>query len=353
MSKQISPNPQYYKQNRLQQLRGFCCAAQAGSISKAAERLFLSQPSVSLQIQALEREMKTTLFERRGPKITLTPDGKTLYDLASPLVDEIDTLDDTFAARRGGLETGRLDIAAGESTTLYLLPQFVQQFVKEYPGIELKLHNVTGRDGLAMLRDDTADFAVGSMIEMREDVDYQPMFTYDPMLIVPLDHPLAHRKRVTLKDVAPYPLILPPSHLTTWRVVDYAFGQHNLKYEVKMEAGGWEVIKKYVMLGLGISIVTSICLTGEERLAAISLARYFPKRTYGLVIRRGKFLSPAAQRFVDLMREATKSRRSAIEGAVTLGASPLGGGHHGTPGRSAPSNGSGRRKKSPGLMRVR
>jgi DNA-binding transcriptional LysR family regulator len=97
-----APSPQYYKQNRLQQLRGFCCAAQAGSISKAAEKLFLSQPSVSLQIQALEREFKTTLFERRGPKISLTPDGKTLYELAAPLVEEIDALEDTFTAKRGG-----------------------------------------------------------------------------------------------------------------------------------------------------------------------------------------------------------------------------------------------------------
>lgn len=303
-------NPQYYKQNRLSQLRGFCYAAQAGSISKAAERLFLSQPSVSLQIQALEREFKTTLFERRGPKIVLTPDGRMLYELASPLVEEMDTLEQTFAARRGGIETGRLDIAAGESTTLYLLPEFVKQFIEIYPGIELKLHNVTGRDGLAMVRADEVDFAVGSMLEMREDIEYQPMFSYDPMLIVPLDHPLAKRKRVTLKDVSPYPLILPPSHLTTWRVVDYAFGQQNLKYEVKMEAGGWEVIKKYVSLGMGLSIVTSICLTGEERLVAIPLTRYFPKRTYGLVIRKGKFLSPQAQRFVELMTDATKSRRA-------------------------------------------
>lgn len=305
----IASNPQYYKQNRLSQLRGFCYAAQAGSISKAAERLFLSQPSVSLQIQALEREFKTTLFERRGPKIVLTPDGRTLYELAAPLVEEMDTLEQTFAAQRGGIETGRLDIAAGESTTLYLLPEFVKQFIEIYPGIELKLHNVTGRDGLAMVRADEVDFAVGSMLEMREDIEYQPMFSYDPMLIAPLDHPLSKRKRVTLKDVSPYPLILPPSHLTTWRVVDYAFGQHNLKYEVKMEAGGWEVIKKYVALGMGVSIVTSICLTGEERLAALPLTRYFPKRTYGLVIRKGKFLSPQAQRFIDLMQEATRKKR--------------------------------------------
>jgi DNA-binding transcriptional LysR family regulator len=309
----LASSVQYYKHNRLQQLRGFCYAAQTLSVSKAAERMFLSQPSVSLQIQALEREFKTKLFERRGPRISLTPDGKTLYEIAAPLVEAIDSLDDAFAARRGGIETGRLDIAAGESTTLYLLPQFVQRFAEKHPGIELKLHNVTGRDGLAMVRSDEVDFAVGSMLELREDIEYQPMFTYDPMLIVGLAHPLAKRKRVTLADVAPYPLILPPSHLTTWRVVDYAFSQHNLNYKVKMEAGGWEVIKKYVALGMGISIVTSICLTGEEHLVSLPLARYFPKRTYGLVIRKGKFLSPAAQRFVELMQEATKGKKSFVE----------------------------------------
>ena len=257
-------NPQYYKNNRLQQLRGFCAAAQASSVSRAADKLFLSQPSVSLQIQALERDFKAALFERRGPKILLTPEGKTLYELAAPLVEEIDRLHDTFAARRGGIASGRLDIAAGESTTLYLLPQFVQKFAELYPGIELKLHNVTGRDGLAMVRRDEVDFAVGSMLEAREEIEYQPMFTYEPMLIVGLNHPLAKRRRVTLKEVAAYPLILPPRHLTTWGVVDYAFSRQNLHYEVKLEAGGWEVIKKYVALGMGISIVTSICLTGDE-----------------------------------------------------------------------------------------
>jgi DNA-binding transcriptional LysR family regulator len=160
-----------------------------------------------------------------------------------------------------------------------------------------------------MVRADEADFAVGSMLEMREDIEYQPMFTYGVVLIAGLGHPLARRKRVTLKDIAPHPLILPPSHLTTWRVVDYVFGKQGLKYRVKMEAGGWEVIKKYVALGMGISIVTSICLTGDEKLAVHSLSRYFPNRTYGLVIRKGKFLSPAAERFVDLMRESTKGKK--------------------------------------------
>lgn len=296
-----SKNPSYYKHNRLQQLRGFCYAAQAGSITRAAERIFLSQPSVSLQVQALERELNTTLFERRGPKITLTPEGKLLYEQAWPLVEALDQLPSTFAARRGEVETGRLDIAAGESTILYILPKYVQEFAHTYPRIELKLHNVTGRDGMAMLRAGDVDLVIGSMIDVPDDIDYRPIFSYDPMLITPLDHPLAKRKRVRLDEVAKYPLILPPRHLTTWRVVDLVFQQHNLRYEVQLEAGGWEVIKKYVALGLGISIVTSICLTEADPLAKIALGTYFPKRTYGVVLRKGQFLSPQAKRFVALV----------------------------------------------------
>lgn len=294
----------YYKQNRLKQLRAFCHAAQTGSISEAAERVFLSQPTVSLQVQALERELNTVLFERRGPKIRLTPEGDILYRLAQPLVEGMDKLHETFAAYCGKLESGELNIAAGESTILYILPEPIRRFAEAYPGIGLKLHNVTGRDGLAMLRADEVDFAVGSMLDVPDDITYRPVVTYAPTLVTPQDHPLAGKDRVTLADISPYGLILPPRHLSTWGMVDLVFTQNNASYHVKLEAGGWEVIKKYVELGLGISIVTDVCLTGDEKVARIPLDEYFPTRSYGIVLRRGKFLSPQAKRFLEIIDQA-------------------------------------------------
>ena len=291
----------YYKQNRLKQLRAFCTTAACGSISKAAEKLFLSQPSVSLQIQALERELDTTLFERRGPSIRLTPEGITLLEISRPLVQGIDSLNETFTERSGSLEKGELNIAAGESTILYILPDALQKFSQQYPGIRIKLHNVTGRDGMAMLRADTADFAIGSMLEVPDDIQYHPIFEFNPVLITPLEHPLSALKNITLQAIGPHGLILPPRHLSTWRMVDMVFQQHNINYTVTLEAGGWEVIKKYVSIGLGISIVTDICLTGNENLARIPLDEFFPTRSYGSVIRRGKFLSEAARQFLIMM----------------------------------------------------
>lgn len=306
----------YYKQNRLKQLRAFGHAARTGSISAAADALFLSQPSVSLQIQALEREFGIMLFERRGPQIKLTPEGELLYELAQPLVDGVDKLHETFAAHYGKLESGELNIAAGESTILYVLPEPTKRFAETYPKIRLKLHNVTGRDGMTMLRADDADLAVGSMLEVPDDIVYQPVVSYNTVLITPLDHPLARKKQVTLKDISPYGLILPPRHLSTWTMVDLTFRKHSLTYHVALEAGGWEIIKKYVELGFGISIVTDVCLTGSERVARIPLDKYFPRRSYGIVLRKGKFLPPQAKRFIEIMETSFAGAKNKISGLV-------------------------------------
>ena len=300
---------QYYKNNRLKQMRAFCQVVRSGGITRAAEQLYLSQPSVTLQLQALEREMGVTLFERRGPNLKLTPSGESLYALAGPLVDGMDNLEANFAAQHGQIESGELNIGAGESTILYILPEAVRRFVEAYPGIKLRIHNVTGRDGLKMLRADEIDFAVGSMLDVPDDIVYQPVVKYDPALITPLGHPLSKLPKVTLKDISHYGLILPPRHLSTWGTVKYVFQQHKLTFSVTLEAGGWEIIKKYVELGMGISIVTDICLTGQEKLARIPLNQYFPQRGYGLVLRKGKFLSPQAQRFAEILGEVYKKGR--------------------------------------------
>ncbi len=295
----------YYKQNRLKKLRAFCQVAKHGSVTKAAERLFASQPTISLQIQALEREMNVTLFERNGPQITLTVEGKILYELSEPLVQSVDHLHETFSAHCGNLSTGELSIAAGESTILYVLPKPVQKFTSQYPGIKIRLANETGRDGLEMLRNNDIDIAIGSMLEIPEDIDYEPVVSYNPVLIAPKDHPLSTIKDINLSHISPYGLILPPRHLSTWRIVKMVFAQHNTNYTVNLEAGGWEVIKRYVKIGLGISIVTDVCITEQDRddLTIIPLDKYFPKRSYGIVTRKGKFLSTPAERFIDLMKQ--------------------------------------------------
>ena len=112
----------------------------------------LSQLSVSLQIQALEHDFGAQLFERRGPRIRLTRDGEILLEFPRPLVEGMDALAEDFRDRRESLTGGSVDIAAGGSTLQYIFPPTIDRFVHNHPHIDLRLHNVTGKEGLALLR---------------------------------------------------------------------------------------------------------------------------------------------------------------------------------------------------------
>lgn len=300
----------YYKGNRAKQLRAFCYAVKFGTVARAAEALYLSPSSVSLQLTALEKELDTQLLERTRPRLGLTREGQLLYDLARPLIEGMESLDQQFHNQRQGMDAGEVTIAAGSSTIQYLLPALVRDYRERFPDVRLQLANVTGKDGLALLRSDQADFAVGSMLDVPHDLSYEPVHWFDPMLILPREHPLAGKQDIALEDLSPYGLILPPQRLTTYRLVDLVFQQRRVPYRVAIEVGGWEVIKQYVAMGLGISIVTGICLTEDdrERLAVRNMRRYFPQRSYGVVVRKGKYLSTQARAFVDLIKPGMFAR---------------------------------------------
>lgn len=304
----------YYKGSRLRQLRAFCTIAKLGTLSRAADALFLSQPSVSLQLRALEEELGAHLIERRRRRVALTREGQALYELALPLLEGFDRLEQQFRSLRDGLAGGELDIAAGASTIRYLLPPHVTAFGASHAGVRLSLHNVSGQDGLALLRSDQVDFAVGSMLDVPGDLSYEPVCSYPPVLITPPEHPLARRNEVRPEDLSPYGMILPPRRLTTYRLLDVVFQQRKLPFRVAMEVGGWDVIKHYVALGLGISVVNGICIdaSDRERLATRDMSAYFPPRTYGIVLRKGRQPGVAARAFLELLRAGPGQRASAV-----------------------------------------
>ena len=301
----------YYKGNRLKQIRAFVATVKLGTLSRAAESLYLSQPSISLQLQALERELGVELLQRSRRRINLTDAGEALYAVARPLIEGWENLDRDFQTKIKGLQAGKLTIAAGSSTIQYLLPELVRRYRERFPAVQLQLANVTGKDGMALLRADSADFAVGSMLDVPNDIAWAPVYHYDPMLITQPDHPLARKENLTLQDLSPYGLILPPQRLSTYRLVDLVFQQNQVPYQVAIEVGGWEVIKEYVAMGLGISIVTGICISEADRarLAVRNMRQYFPQRSYGVVMRKGKFLSAEARAFIDLIRPGLLTHR--------------------------------------------
>ncbi|CAA6823051.1 MAG: LysR family transcriptional regulator [uncultured Thiotrichaceae bacterium] len=273
-------------------------------MSKASEILFASQPTISLQIKKLESELGVKLFERRGPKLKITTEGEILYNIAIPLVQGIDHIKDEFQSRHTDLAAGELTIAAEESTLLYTLPGPIREFVQQYPGIRVKLSNVTGRNGRELVLADEVDLAVSSMLDTPANMNYSPFVSYPPILITPKGHPLSKVDNITMQDIGKYGLILPPSHFSSWRLIKMVFALNGVSFNVALEAGGWEVVKSYVALGLGISIVTSICIGDDEdreKFEIIPLEKYFPSRKYGVVTRKNKVLSSPAQRFIDIL----------------------------------------------------
>jgi LysR family transcriptional regulator, putative pyruvate carboxylase regulator len=305
----------YYKSDTLKPLRAFCQLARMGSVSKAAESMFLSQPAVSLQLQALEREHGVRLFARSGRVLRLTREGEALFALAQPILESLDGLPAALKAEITQRPAVQLNIAAGTSTILYLLPPLVQAFRQRYPEVDLILHNVTGVDGLGLLRSDAVDLAVGSMLDVPNDLNYEEINRFDPMLITPKGHPLSAKSEIQLEDLSPYGLILPPKRLTTYRLIELVFQQRRVPYRVALEVGGWEVIKQYVAMDLGISIVTAICLQPSDldRLHVQNVKQYFPSRSYGIVVRRGTYLTDAARRFIDLVKPGLFNRRDYFE----------------------------------------
>ncbi len=240
----------------------------------------------------------------------MTRDGETLLELARPLVEGMDGLAEDFAQQRDSAVRGSLSIAAGGSTLQYILPPTIEKVLHEYPQIDLRLYNVTGKAGLALLRSGEVDLAVGPMLDTPPDILFYPLVTHRSTLITNLDHPLARRKRIGLRDIARYPLILPPRDQSTYRLVELVFAEHALPHEVRLEVGGYDVIKTYVRLGLGISIVMSHCLTGQEELFTAPLHRHFPSRTYGLVLAKGRALSAATQTFISTIVPEGSIRQS-------------------------------------------
>jgi DNA-binding transcriptional LysR family regulator len=296
--------------NLLKELRAFCITHQEGNMSKASEVLCASQPTVSLQIKKLESEFQVKLFERRGPRLKITTEGEILYNIAGPLVQGMDHIKDNFQVQSSNLTFGELAIAAEDATLLYTLPEPISVFVNKYAGIRLKMENVSGRDGLELLKDEEVDFVITSMLEVPTYFDYTPFTSYPTVLITPLNHPLTKLDKITIEDIGQYGLIRPPSYFSSWRLTKMVFALKGVNYKVALQAGGWEVIKRYVSMGLGISIITTICITEEDKdkFVVIPLTHYFPDRKYGVLTRKGKPLSLPAQCFIEILQQYYQER---------------------------------------------
>jgi len=293
----------------IQQLVGFISVAKNGSFSQAAQKTFRSQPAISLQIKALEDELNTRLFERFGPhKVVLTDDGKLLYDLVEPVVGDILQLGERFNEARNQLDKFQVTIASHNSAILYLLPRVVNDFKTQYPNARLSIVNRRREDILAMVKNDEVQIGITSISNPPTWANYEVLGQYQRVLVCPKDHPLKMIKKITLQEIAKYPLILPPIGSKTRDTIDQAFKEKGISYELALEVLGREGVKNFIEMGLGVSILSKYYLTGENsrNLIVKDVSAYFGYSEAGMLVRKGRHLNRAANHFIELVRREAK-----------------------------------------------
>lgn len=294
----------YQKRNRLRQLRAFCRVAETGSITKASEALDLTPSVVSLHVRELEEEVETTLFDRTRRTIALSPAGERLYMLAEPLVRRMDALSADSVEEIGDVIANRLHFGASQAVAAFVLPKYLRHFQRLYPEMRLRVSVCHVRDGVQRIRDDDLEFMFGAdatWLQHEDDMVYHHVAWYDYVLITAPDHPLAGRENVTLEEAVTWPAVLPSADMDHQRSKESASRYFGVDWNVAIEVSRWGVLKLYVEHGLGISLVPSVCLSEDDELSAIPLTDSFPVRSYGVIVRRGKFLTPATRRLIQLM----------------------------------------------------
>ena len=300
--------PALSRSDPLRNLRAFAQVARLGSVSRAAEALGISQPAVTLQLQALAREHGVVLLERSGRRLVPTPAGEALLALARPLVDGIDGLGAALQARLEARSPDALSIAAGGVALRRLLPRVVDGWT----GPPLRIGHAGGIAALDLLRDGSIALAVGSWLDVPGDIDFMPLLYSPARLLVPAGHPLAAREQPSLADLAGHGLVVPASRGTSRQLVDLAYGRASMPWVVAREAGDWNGVIELVALGQGIAVSTALA-TGEgaanadPRIRVRPLPDVFPARPYGVALRRGRTPGAAAQAFIDALRDSAGS----------------------------------------------
>ena len=293
-----------HKRDRLRQLRVFCRAAQMGSLAKAAEFLELSQPVVSLHVRELEREMDAILFDRTGRGLSLRPAGERLYKLAEPLVRGMDILSAAYVKELGDLTSRRIHFGASPAMATFIVPAHMRRFQALYPAMGLQVRTCLVSEGVQRLLDDELEFVLGEnepSLRNRHDILYHRVADYDLVLIVSPDHPLAGRETVAPEELAAYPAVVPPPSMSRWQREDIGAKCFGVDWNIAIQVGQWEVIKRYVEQGLGASIVPAFCLSESDELSRISLKDCLPTHSYGVITRRSKLLTPATRCLIQLM----------------------------------------------------
>lgn len=289
----------------LYQLRVFLTVAHHLNYTRAAEELYLSQPSVSAQVHELEHLLGVPLFELVGKRLVLTQGGEVLQRHTAVVLSAVDEAVDAVTRLRS-LTAGRLIVGASTTVGAYILPGVLGAYRGRYPEVEVQLDLMNSETICVQLREGRLEIGVveSAMPDISDDLHAEPYREDELVLIVPPWHPWAGLSEI------------PPSALTEatvlWRepgsgtrsAGENALRQLGVRPRRDMQIGGTDAIKQAVATNLGVAIVSLATISAEVttgRLVALRLAEFPLRRTFHVVRRRTGHLSPAAEAFVHLL----------------------------------------------------
>ncbi|EFK95012.1 transcriptional regulator, LysR family [sediment metagenome] len=297
------PKQFYYKKNRLQQLKGFYYTVQTGSVSQAAEKMGLNQSTVTLQIQSLERDLKTQLLDRTKKKIKPNQDGEIFYHMVAYYLNGIDSLYEEFLNKKTQATSNVVNIATHNIAISHLLPTYIKKFQEQYPNATIGIKNITSDEAIKRLYDDEVDFILYPDINPPSELFSQVCFAYNPVLVMHKDHPLAKKRgEIELKDISNYNTIRVEKRLITLPVFEKMFEELKFKSSINFENGNCDMVKNFVKAEIGLGFVSELCVDKDDKdLIYKKINKYFPVTEYKLVMKNGKKPSILAESFVKIL----------------------------------------------------
>jgi len=293
------------------QLQIFEQVVKCGSFARAAERLQVAPPTVSMQIKQLAEEVGLPLFEQMGRKLFITDAGRELH-AASRQISEAWSRFEMTVADMKGLKRGRLSLAV-VSTAKYVVPRLLGHFCQRYPGIDVQLEVANRNRVLERLRSNTDDLYIMALPPDDPAVTVHPFLENPLVVVAPRRHPLAGRKKIALAQLAEERFLLREPDSGTRIVVQRFFDEQGFVPQVKLELSSNAAIKEAIAGGLGVSVLSLHALDPDPRRGPLTIldVKGFPLRDmmWSVVEARGKEMSVVAKAFYHYLKGMAKSLR--------------------------------------------
>jgi DNA-binding transcriptional LysR family regulator len=293
----------------LADIQAFAAVAELQSFRAAAQAIHLSQPAFSRRIDKLEDALGVKLLDRTTRKVTLTTVGRDFARKTRVWLDDLDGmllgLGDVAERRMG-----EVTIACVPSAAYYFLPLAVKRYHALFPRIRVKVHDASANDALIAVAQGDADFGLNFIGSQEAEIEFKPILTERFVAACRRDHPLAKRRRVTWSDLGQYEFMSVGKTSGNRLLMDLALANQPNRPQCLFEAKHVTTLLGLVEAGLGVAALPSLAMPDKNHPTLVSIPLGDPviTRQMGLVKRRGRSLSPAAQQLYDLLAQMKPAR---------------------------------------------